>query len=164
MKYAIPALAALLIAGCARSSTVPLSADTIQITSSAAPACGRTGAQSVASRRAAIETLNRGFDKFAIVGGEYQNNVGVVGHTPVYANTYGTAQATARGNMVYASGQSTTTYSGGRPIIAGSHDQGVTVKMFKADDPAGANAVDARGQLGPKWKDALGEGQTGICG
>jgi hypothetical protein len=136
-------LAALTVTGCARSSTIPIAADTISITSSAAPLCGATGAQSVAAKQAAVETIRRGFDKFVIVGGQYANNVGVVGYTPVVANTYGSYRS------------STTTVTGEQPIIAGSHDQGLVVKVFKEGDPAGANAVPARESLGPKWKEAV---------
>lgn len=107
-----------------------------------------TGAQNVASQRAAVETLRRGYDRYMIVGGGYENNVGVVGYTPVTANT--TGSATAFGNTAY--GQATTTYSGGQPIIAGAHNQGLVVKMFKAEDPAGANAIDAKGSLGADWQ------------
>ncbi|MGD9925104.1 MAG: hypothetical protein AB7V13_27210 [Pseudorhodoplanes sp.] len=141
-------LLSLSLAGCAGASVIPLAQDTIQVTSAAAPICGMTGAQNVASQRAAVETLRRGYDRYMIVGGGYENNVGVVGYTPVTANT--TGSATAFGNTAY--GQATTTYSGGQPIIAGAHNQGLVVKMFKAEDPAGANAIDAKGSLGADWQ------------
>jgi hypothetical protein len=121
-----------------------LSADTFQLVTSAAPVCGRTGAQNVASRRAAIETINRGYDKFLILGAAAENNVRVVGHTPVQAHTVGTATATGYGNVVTATGSSTTTYTGGSPIIAGSHDQGLIVKMFKDGDPMRQRELSAR--------------------
>ena len=156
-------LAAVTLSACTKSTAIPLSADTVQITTSAAPVCGVTGAQAVALRRAAIETINRGFDRFIIVGGGYQNNVRVMGYTPVQTHTYGTATATGYGNMVTAHGQSTTYYSGGGPIVGGSHDQGFVVRMFKDGDPAGANAVSARSTLGPKWKEAVEEKATGTC-
>ncbi len=135
----------------------------MRITTSAAPVCGSTGAQNVAFRRAAVETINRGYDRFVILGGEAQNNVGVVGYTPVQAYTTGSATATGYGNTAFAHGQSTTTYSGGQPIIAGSHDQGLIVKMFKDGDPAGKNALSAREQLGPKWQEAVKESATTAC-
>lgn len=163
MKWILLAACAVVLCGCAKSSTIPLSADTMRITTSAAPVCGATGAESVAFRRAAVETINRGYDKFIIIGGEAQNNVGVVGYTPVQAHTTGTATATGYGNVAYASGQSTTTYSGGQPIIAGTHDQGLVVKMFKDGDPAGQNALSAREQLGPKWADTVKESASTTC-
>ena len=127
------------------------------------PVCGRAGAQNVAARRAAIETINRGYDKFLILGAAAENNVRVVGHTPVQAHTVGTATATGYGNMVTASGQSTTTYTGGNPIVGGSHDQGLVVKMFKDADPKGANAISARATLGPKWQEAIKESAATTC-
>lgn len=148
----IATMLALIGGGCANANVIPLAQDTVQITSVAAPICGLTGAQNVASRRAAVETIRRGYDNYAIVGGEYQNNVRVVAYTPVIANTTGFATASGSGNYATAYGQSTTTYSGGQPIIAGAHNQGLVVKMFKANDPSAMNALDARAELGPDWE------------
>jgi hypothetical protein len=163
MHAALAVAVAIALCGCARSATMQLSADTFQLVTSAAPVCGRAGAQNVAARRAAIETINRGYDKFLILGAAAENNVRVVGHTPVQAHTVGTATATGYGNMVTASGQSTTTYTGGNPIIGGSHDQGLIVKMFKDADPKGANAISARATLGPKWQEAIKESAATTC-
>jgi len=163
MRLKLLMLAALALVGCAKSAIMPLSVDTLRISTSAAPACGSTGAQDVAFRRAAIETINRGYDKFIVLGGDAQNNVGVVGYTPVQAHTTGSATATGYGNVAYASGQSTTTYSGGQPIIAGTHDQGLVIKMFREGDPAGANALGAREQLGPKWAEVVKESVSTTC-
>jgi hypothetical protein len=163
MKIIVFATCMVALGGCAKSATMPLSADTMRITTSAAPVCGSTGAQSVAFRRTAVETIHRGYDKFVILGGEAHNNVGVVGYTPVQANTTGSATATGYGNMAVAHGHSTTTYSGGQPIIAGTHDQGLIVKMFKDGDPAGQNALSAREQLGPKWQEAVKESGSTTC-
>ena len=113
MHKALSIAIAIALCGCACSATMRLSADAFQLVTSAAPVCGRTGAQNVASRRAAIETINRGYDKFLIVGAAAENNVRVVGHTPVQAHTIGTATATGNKNTVTASASSTTTYTGG---------------------------------------------------
>jgi hypothetical protein len=107
--------------------------------------------------------MNRGYDKFLIVGAAAENNARVAGHTLVQAHTVGTATATGYGNMVTATGSSTTTYTGGNPIVAGSHDQGLIVKMFKDGDPKGANAVSARTTLGPKWQEADQESPARTC-
>ena len=53
MHKALAIAAALALCGCARSATMQLSADTFQLVTSAAPVCGRAGAQNVAARRAA---------------------------------------------------------------------------------------------------------------
>lgn len=138
---------ALLLAGCASSSVMDLDSNTIQISTSAAPACGSQGAQQVAVRRAAIEALRRGYDRYVILGGGRQNNVGVVGYTPLTASTYG---------------NSTTVY-GGQPIIAGSHDQELTVRMFRPTDPGYENAVDAKRALGPDWQAIVAKGPGSTC-
>ena len=153
MRWVWVAIAlAIELGGCAKSAVMPINGNTIQLTAGAAPICGAVGAQKVAAHQAAVETIRRGFDKFLIVDGAYQNNVGVVGYTPVIAQTNGSAYATGNG---YYSGQATTTYSGGHPIVAGTHNQALIVKMFKDGDPAGTNAVPARQQLGPDWKKAI---------
>jgi hypothetical protein len=151
MRPTIVAAFALALAGCAKSSVIPLAADVVQIQSSAAPMCGATGAQKVAAREAAAETIRRGFDRFVIVDGAYANDVRVVGHTLLVANTNVNVVHTGYGGY----GTAQTTYTGGQPIVGGSHRQGLTVKMFRVGDPAGANAIDARGELGPKWKDEI---------
>lgn len=153
-------LIGLGVAACVRTSTIPLRADLIQISTSAAPVCGAQGAQQAALKQAAIETIKRGYDRLIIVATEAQNNVRVVGYTPGTATTYGTATATGYGNTAFASGQSTTYYNQGMPIVGGSHDQGLTVQMFKNKDPAGRNALSARDILGPDWEEAVNNGTS----
>ena len=120
-------LAAAALAGCASSAAIPLSADTVQITASAAPICGGTGAAAVASKAAAAETLKHGFDKYVIVGSQAQNNVS----TAYVWNA-----------------------NGGMPVTSGSHDHGLVV-MFKDGDPNGASAISARDVVGPKWQEII---------
>jgi hypothetical protein len=151
----IVALVALFLSGCARSGAMPLAQDTVQISTSAAPVCGRQGAQKVAFQRAAVETLRLGYDRFVILGGDTQSDIRVVGYTPTQAYSTGTATATGWGNRVTAYGSSTTTVTGGQPIYGGSHNQGLVVKMFREGNPAGGNALDARKVLGPGWQDAI---------
>ena len=145
-----------LLIGCARASVMPLAQDTVQISSHTAAVCGGTGAaQDVAFKRAAVETIRRGYDRFVIVGAEGQTEARVLGYTPTQAYTTGTATATRYGNTATAVGSSTTTITGGAPIVAHAHNQDLIVKMFKQGDPAGENALDARQQLGPGWQDAV---------
>ena len=87
----------------------------------------------------------------------------LVGYTPVVAQTTGSATVAGYGNIATVNGQSTTQVYGGQPIIAGTHDQGLIVKMYKDGDPAGANAIPARTQLGPDWQQAVKEGPRGTC-
>jgi hypothetical protein len=83
--------------------------------------------------------------------------VRVVGYTPVVAQTSGTGTVNQFGNTASIDSHSTTTYSGGAPIVGGTHDQALVVKMFKEEDPAGGNSISARLTLGPDWKKAVDE-------
>ena len=134
---------------------MPLAQDTVQISSHTAPACGGVAAQDVAFKRAAVETIRRGYDRFVILDGQAQTETRVLGYTPTRAYTTGQATATQVGNRATAYGSSTTTITGGAPIIAHAHSQDLIVKMFKQSDPTGVNALDARQQLGPAWQEAV---------
>jgi len=129
------ALAAIL-GGCAGASTIPLAQDTIQITARAAPICGSVGAEKLAFKQAAVETIRRGYDRFIVLnaqaGGTY------AGNTPI---------------MVQNLGGGTVMATGGQPIIA--PNQGLVIKMFKDADPQGANALSARDTLGPEWQEQV---------
>ena len=163
LKSGSVALLTLAIAGCARASVMPLAQDTVQISSHTAPVCGGSeSAQTVAFKRAAVETIRRGYDRFVILGGQAQTETRLLGYTPTTAYTTGTATATRMGNMATAYGSSTTTVTGGVPITANAHSQDLIVKMFKDGDPAGANALDARQTLGPAWMDAVNK-NTWTC-
>lgn len=151
------------LVGCATSTTMPISADTVQITSSVAPACGSEGAAKVAVRQAAVETIQRGYDRFIIQGAAARSDVGVVGYTPAVAHTASHATAQGYGGYATATGYSTTHVTGGQPIIGGSHRQGLIVKMFKDGDPAGSNALSARSELGPKWKQVVESDRSITC-
>lgn len=129
----------LLLTSCTNTltSTIPLSKDVIQITATAIPECGETGAQKVALRTAAIETIKHGYDKFIVDSMDYQDNVRATGRTPIVKSKDATGKITV---------------SGGQLVYGGSHNQRLTVKMFKGNDPKGKDAVSARKTLGPKWK------------
>ena len=142
---------AVALAGCAQTSVMQFDAQAVQISTSAAPVCGGAEAQKVAYQRAAIETINHGFDRFMIEGAGAQDNVRVVGTTPIQATTSGTTTGTLSGNSLMAQNQSTTYFTGGQPIVGGSHDQVLVVKMFTEGDPNGAAAIPARATLGPDW-------------
>ncbi len=157
------ALALLAMAGCASTSVMPLSADTIQVTAQADPDCGPTGAQRAALKRAAVETLRQGYDSFIVLGVQQANNTRVVGYTPVQAQTTTNAAGTNYGNASFVTGQSTTTYSGGQAIMGGSFDQIMTVQMFRSGDPGFERAVSARVTLGPDWQKAVASKSDDFC-
>lgn len=156
-------LMAFSLTACASSSVMQLDSNTVEISTSAAPVCGQQGAQQVAVKRAAIETLQRGYDRYIILGAQAQNNVGVVGYTPITANTNNSGVVNAYGNTATYNGSANTTVSGGQPIIAGTHDQKLAIRMFRAGDPQGINAVDARQTLGADWQKILAKGPGATC-
>ena len=153
----------VLLAGCASSSVLDVASDTIQVSTSAAPVCGQAGAQAVAAKRAAIETLKRGYDSYMIVDANSQNNVRVVGTTPITANTYSSGTINGYGNTATYNGQSNTYFSGGQPIIGGHHDEALMVRMFKQGDAGSERAVDARRVLGPDWQKQIQKSTLGTC-
>jgi hypothetical protein len=64
-------------------------------------------------KRAAVETIRRGYDRFVVVGGQAQTETRLLGYTPTTAYTTGMATATRYGNTATAVGSSTTTVTGG---------------------------------------------------
>lgn len=156
-------LAMLSLASCASTSVMPLSADTIQVTAEADPDCGPSGAQQAALKRAAVETLRRGFDSFVVLGVQQANNTRVVGYTPVQAQTTTNAMGTNAGNTSFVTGQSTTTYSGGQAIMGGSYDQILTLQMFRDGDQGADRAIAARATLGPNWQKAVAAKDDNFC-
>jgi hypothetical protein len=140
------------LSGCVSTSVIPFSENTVQINTSADPVCGGAGAQKEAMTDAAITTIKSGYDSFIIQGMQAQNNVRVVGYTPIEAHT------TSNGD-----GTSTTTVSGGQPIVGGTHDHSIVVQMFHASDPNAANSIPARGYLGPDWQNIVAKGFPQTC-
>jgi hypothetical protein len=119
------------------------------IQTGAAPVCGGAGALRVAQQLAAIETVRAGYDRYIITGGQAQNNV-VVTEMPGSYNTRGTFN---QGNY-----QATTTYQPAPAIVSGSHDQGLTVVVFRDGEPGAERAVSARETLGTDWQEKVKNG------
>ncbi len=155
MKLILGILAtALVTAGCASTSVMPISQNEIILTTSAAPVCGTSGAQQIAGKMAAVETLRRGFDRYLIGGAQSQSNVRATALPPT--SSYTTAQANVYGNSVY--GSSTTNYYGGGVMYSGTHDSSLRILMLKPGDPGYDNGVDARIVLGPEWAKLVKDG------
>lgn len=81
MKLGPIACAVLALAGCARATAIPVAKNMVSITTDAAPACGATGAQTVAGKQAAIETIRRGFDSYVISSGQHDSTLNVYGRS-----------------------------------------------------------------------------------
>jgi len=152
-----------VLTGCASSSVMDVSSDTVIITTSADPSCGRTGAQNVASRRAAYETLRRGFDRYVILDSQAENNTEVVGFQPVEIETSNKGSSNTSGGKETFSERSEVSLSGGNAIIGGTHDQQLEVKMFRLSDPGAEKAVDARRVLGPDWRNIVAKAPEETC-
>ncbi|PWG17542.1 hypothetical protein [Salibaculum griseiflavum] len=67
MKIQLFAVSLLLLGACAETSVQPMSQDTFKVSTNAAPACGPTGARTLAFKAAAIEVIRKGGDRFVIV-------------------------------------------------------------------------------------------------
>jgi hypothetical protein len=148
---AVLVIATVVLSACTSTNVTPLAGNVVSISTSAAPVCGRQGAQRVASKQAAAETLRRGFDRFIVAGTQGSSDIRQIGSTPTYADTV--ASGDVVGNSVYVRGR--TNIYGGQPIYAGSHNRELTVVMFRNGDPKGANALDARTELGADWQKKL---------
>ncbi len=155
MKQFALIISLALLTSCAKSSSMPLAKNIMQIRSSATQSCGAGGAKRVAITRAAIETIKNGYERFAIHNSQYQSAGRIVGYTPPQAVTTSNARANTYGNTTNIRGRSTTTFLRGRPITAGIHHQDLIVKMFNLGEPGYETAISAKTFLGPKWRDAV---------
>jgi len=144
----------MVLSACASSTVTPVSKNQFILSTSAAPACGASGAQKVASKMAAVETLRRGYSRYYIVGVQSQNNTSMIYRPPTTA--YTTGNVSVYGNTAY--GQATTNYYGGGPMVLGSHDARLGVVMLNPEDKGFANAIDAKQELGPKWAEVVEKG------
>jgi len=71
LRLTLALLAAGLV-GCASVSTIPLSQNSFQLTTKATPECSADQTQKVAFKRAAAETIKRGYDPFVVNGTEFR--------------------------------------------------------------------------------------------
>ena len=154
MNTSIPrGLGVLLVAllgvttGCARTSTVPVDADTIEIAVRVGTICDGTDADRLARRQAAVETIRRGFQDFVVidsVGGD---------HAAEYV------PETARTNLFGAS--AAPLFSEDAPLLA--HHRVLTVRMLHAGQGDSAESVSARAVLGDDWEALVAKGAPATC-
>ena len=147
-------IAMTVLAGCARTSVTPVAQNQVLIKTSAAPICGSGGSQNVASEMAAIATLRNDYERYIIVGSQSENNVSAFQTGPTGSTTTGTA--TVYGNQVY--GSSTTRYTGGQTIVAGTRDTALHVVMLNPGDDGYENGLDAKEVLGEDWEKKVKNG------
>ena len=145
---------------------MPVSGTQFVMNTSAAPICGGSGSQQVATEMAAIEVLRRGYDRYMIESAGTQNNVGMVQTGPTHATTshsgYGTYSGYGGTGYGTYSGSSTTTFHGQRTMVFGSHDTELLVTMLHPQDPYYYYGIDARSVLGPDWESKVRNG-VGTC-
>ncbi|MGB7321650.1 MAG: hypothetical protein WBC95_09570 [Albidovulum sp.] len=153
-SFALFAPLAIGLAACASTTVTPVAKNQVIISTSAAPACGRSGAAKVVSKMAAVETIRRGYQRYVIVGANSANNVQAIRTGPTYANTYG--NASVYGNTAY--GSSTTYYGGQQTIFVGSNDADLGVVMFNPGERGFNEGIDARSELGVEWEKLVKDG------
>lgn len=129
MKKLTYILLALALAGCATQSAIPMGNNLMQIDVSAAPVYGRAGAQKLAFEQAAKATIEAGYDKFVVVGGDNWSEKTASG------GSYGSFNVNPYGG------------SGSGGSFFGSHrhpEVKMVIRMYHYKDKGAADAVDAR--------------------
>ena len=154
MKFRMPLALLLALSGCAGTSAVRTSSDTAIVTARAAPVCGGVGAERVAVKQAAIETIKAGYDKYVIYDAAAQNTVTATQMPGTYTTT-----GMVNGGFLSA----TTTYQPGPTIYSGNHSQAFAIKMFKNGEPGAARAIDARSTLATHWQKPIKQGSLRTC-
>lgn len=144
----------ITVSSCAQTSITPTAKNRAIIITSAAPACGRSGAAEVASKMAAVATIRQGFDRYKIADAASQDNTRVVQTLPTYSTT--TSSAQVYGNNIY--GNSTTSYGGGGTFLTGRQEAALEVVMYNLGDSGFEDGIDAKVVLGEEWEKIASEG------
>jgi len=127
-------IAAIAVSACAQTDIQPLTATSFKVATTAAPACGRSGARTVANQAAAIEVIKRGGDRFIFVGSETGSRV---------------------------TGINYNAFTGFQPM--NSNEQGLVVQMLSEGQPGYDVALSARQLLGPDWQEVVAAGVPNTC-
>jgi len=128
----LPAL--LAVAACAETEIQPLTQSSFKVATTAAPACGRSGARELANKAAAIEVIRRGGDRFVFAGGQTDSRV-----TGVSYNQYAGFQT------------------------HNSNEQYLVVQMTPPGHAMHGDSLSARQILGPDWQTLVNEGVPNTC-
>ena len=122
------------LAACAQTDIQPLTQSSFKVATTAAPACGPSGARKVANQAAAIEVIRRGGDRFIFTGDQTGSRM-----TGVAYNYYTGFQ----------------TYN--------SNDQSLVVQMLQPGMSGYSDSLSARSILGPNWRDIVEDGVPDTC-
>ena len=133
-KLVIGSLFAVVLAGCAQTDVQPISKTSFMVATTAAPACGRSGARKVANQAAAIEVIKRGGDRFLFVD-----------------------QST--GSRI--TGMSYTGYGGWNTY--NSNEQNLVVQMVSRGQKGYSDSLSAKEVLGPDWQEMVASGTPQTC-
>ena len=133
--------------GCARTSTAPLDADTVEIAVRVGTICDGRDADRLARRQAAVETIKRGFEDYMVIDS--------VGGDHLADAVPATARTTLYGNRTRA------LFSEDAPLLA--HHRILTVRMLRAGQGDSTAAVSARAVLGDDWEALVTKGAPTIC-
>lgn len=129
-----PIISLIVLVACASTDIQPLSASSFKVATTAAPACGRSGARKVANNAAAVEVIQRGGDKFIFIGEDTGSRT---------------------------TGMSYNQYTGFQTY--NSNEQGLVVQMISEGQPEYGNALSARLLLGPSWQEIVAAGPQNTC-
>ena len=135
MKKTILSLATIIaLSACATTDVQPLTASSFMISTTAAPACGPSGARKVANQAAAIEVIRRGGDRFVFVSQNSDSSISGVTFNP------------------YAGVQ-----------LQRSNNQGLVVQMVSKGQQGYSNSLSAKEILGPDWQNIVEKGVPATC-
>ena len=136
-----------VMTGCARTSTVPLDADTVEITVRVGTICDAGDADRLARRQAAVETVRRGFEDYVVIDSVGGDHVAGEASTAARANLYGADTGPL--------------FSEDAPLLA--HHRVLTVRMFRAGEGDSAASVSARAVLGSDWEMLVTRSAPATC-
>lgn len=133
-KTILSLVACIALSGCATTDVQPLTASSFMISTTAAPACGASGARKVANQAAAIEVIRRGGDRFVFVSQNSDSSISGVTFNP------------------YAGVQ-----------LQRSSNQGLVVQMVSKGQQGYSNSLSAKEILGPDWQNIVEKGVPATC-
>jgi hypothetical protein len=142
---------ALALAACASTTVTPLAPNQLLIQTSTDLPCGDASTKKIATEMAAVETLRRGFDRFAVKPTKTEDTM----YTYAQTNALKTAKAINADPI----GRSIMQAS-----ISDAYDESLIVSMFRPGDAGYKMATDARTVLGPKWQKAVANGKASCTG
>ena len=137
MRAMLLGILMLALAGCVSTQELPLAPNVVRLDTHASGLMWTGSAANVTLKRAAQATLDRGYTHFRLDQASMSQGSQLAGFV---GQSSGTAVATGIGNTVTVTGTSTGYAT---PVYAPTANVGVTVIMFRADEPGAQGAFDA---------------------